>query len=214
MQPGPYDPARIGPYFEATNFAAEATIPATVRRVVLMPLHGGEVVPLETAVALEPVFTESLQKQNRFEIVPLSRTECRRRFQVDTLSSAGALPHDFLAMIKRDFAADAVMFVDLTVFRGYRPLKLGVRGKLATVDDVRLVWTYDMVFSADDDRVANSARRHQLGSNRSVPADMTHAALQSPSRFADYVASAMFSTLPPVNTSFAADSSPGRVSGR
>ena len=46
---------------------------------------------------------------------------------VEALSSAAALPADFLAVARRDFAADAVLFVDVTTFHAYPPLRLGVR---------------------------------------------------------------------------------------
>jgi hypothetical protein len=47
--------------------------------------------------------------------------------------------------------------------------------------------------------VANSARAHFIESDRGgVPADLTPSVLQSPSRFATYVASDMFSTLPAI----------------
>jgi hypothetical protein len=214
MHPGPYDTARTGPFFEPSNFMREAVVPANVHRVVVLPIYAAGVARDDSVAALDPVFVTALQKQNRFEVVPLSREECRRRFQVASLSSAGALPHDFLSVLRRDFAADAVLFVDLTVFRAYRPLELGVRGKLAMVDDVRLVWSFDHVFSADDPAVANSARHHVLEHDQAVPADMTHRVLQSPSAFADYVASAMFATLPPVKLSEVTESSPAHAAVR
>lgn len=194
------DPARIGPFFQPANHVGEAQLPASLRRVVVLPIAGGAVAPGESAAALDPVLLGELQKMNRFEVIPLTREECLRRFRVAELSSTAALPHDFMARLRRDFAADGVLFLDLTVFRPYRPLAVGVRAKLATVgDDVRLVWTFDNVFSADDPAVAASARHHFLESDRGgVPADMTRGALQSPSRFATYVAAAMFATLPPV----------------
>jgi hypothetical protein len=102
--------------------------------------------------------------------------------------------------LRQEFGADAVMFIDLTVFKPYRPLSLGVRAKLATVDgDVRLIWTFDNVYSAATPSVANSARAHFLESDGGrIPADLTPSVLQSPGRFASYVAASAFSTLPPV----------------
>jgi hypothetical protein len=87
----------------------------------------------------------------------------------------------------------------LTVLNAHRPLALGLRGKLATLDGRRLVWSFDNVFSADEPAVANAARRHVLESDRGgIPADLSPAVLQSPHRFAGYAAAAMFATLPPV----------------
>ena len=144
-------------------------------------------------------FAEALQRENRFEVVSLSREESLRHFHVEAVSAAAALPHDLLATLKREFAADAVIFIDVTTYNAYRPLALGLRAKLATLDQPRLVWTFDTIFSADNPTTANSARHFFLGRDRAgVPADLTPAVLQSPGRFAAYAAAAMFATLPPV----------------
>lgn len=192
------DPARIGPFHTPANHFGEPSL-GGLRRVVLLPVCGGTLAPQETVAGFDQVFSAALQRQNRFEIVALSREECLRKFRAAEFSSVAALPRDFLAALKREFAADAVLFVDITVFRAYRPLALGLRGKLATIDGSRLVWTFDDVFAADQPSVANSARRHALvGDRGDVPADLSPAVLQSPARFADYAATAMFTTLPPV----------------
>jgi hypothetical protein len=203
------DPARIGPFHTAANHTGVAQLPFTLRRVLLMPVAGGSVAPEESTMELNPVFATELQKQNRFEVVTLTREECRRRFHAAEFSSVTALPHDFVATVQREYGADGVLFVDVTAFKPYRPLALGVRAKLAAFDgDVRLLWSFDNVFSATDADVANGARNHYLESDRhGVPADFTQGALQSPSRFAGYIAAEMFETLPPVYT-------PARASGK
>ncbi len=196
----PNDPARIGPFYTPRNFAGDPQLPADMRRVVLLPIYGGSVANPESTGALDPVFVTELQKQNRFEIVVLSREDCLHRYRMPEISSTAALPHNFMAGLRRDYAADGVMFVDVTAFKAYRPLVLGVRAKLASITgDTRLVWTFDNMFSAADPAVANSARRHFLSSDpRGVPADLSKATLQSPAKFASYVAATAFSTLPPV----------------
>ena len=197
MHPGPQDPARVGPFFVPTNHAGDPTL-GGMRRVVLLPLWAGPATPPESAAALDEVLQVALRNQNRFEVVALSREECQRRFHVEALASVSALPHDLLPALHREFAADAVLLVDLTSFQAYKPLILGFRAKLAAIDGTRLVWTFDNVFAADSPLVANAARHHFIDRDRSVPADLTPAVLQSPSHFAAYAATAMFTTLPPV----------------
>jgi hypothetical protein len=193
------DPLQRGPFFTPTNATGEASLPSDLRRVIVLPLHGGELAPAESCAALEPVFVAALQRENRFEVVTLTREECRRRYGVESLASTSALPRDLLAGLRRDFAVDAVMFVEFTAFTAYRPLTLGVRAKLAVVADSHLVWAFDNIFAAENPAVANSARRFFAASDRrEVPGDLTPAVLQSPSRFAEYVAAAMYATLPPV----------------
>lgn len=202
MSPAANDASRLGPFYKPTNVVGDAQLPATLHRVVVLPISVGNVAPPESGAALDPVFIAELQKQNRFEIVPISREECNQRFHVEEFRSTAALPHDFVAMLQREHAADGVLFIDLTVYKPYRPITIGIRTKLATLSgEVRLLWAFDNVFSADDPAVANSARHHFLNSDRGgVPADLTPSALQSPTRFGAYIAAEAFATLPPVYT--------------
>ena len=91
------------------------------------------------------------------------------------------------------------MFIDLTVYQPYYPQVIGLRAKLAVVKDLHLIWNFDEVFSAANPAVMNSVRRYYFreDTRASVPADFSATALQSPGRFADYAAEAMFRTLPP-----------------
>ena len=101
-----------------------------------------------------------------------------RRFHAEALSAASTLPPELLPMLQREFAADAVLFVDLTAYSAYRPLLLGLRAKLATIDGTRLLWSFDDSFAASNPAVANSARHYFLGGP--LPTDLTPAVLQSP----------------------------------
>ena len=197
MHPDMRDPARMGPFFTPKNVIGEPTV-GGIRRVVVLPLWVGADTPPESAAQLDEVFVSALQKQNRFEVVTLSRAECTRRFRAQALLSTSALPHNLLAELQREFAADAVLFIDLTAFQAYKPLALGLRAKLAATADSRLVWSFDNLFAADDPATANSARHYFIDRDRSVPADLTYSVLQSPTRFAEFAATAMFATLPPV----------------
>lgn len=192
------DPAWAGPFFVPSNVTGDPTL-GGIRRVVLLPVWAGNVVPEETAADLDAVFRQALQDQNRFEIVTLTRADCQRRWGKGALASTGALPFDFISTLQRQFAADAVLFVDLTTHRAYHPLALGVRARLAVLNNSHVVWAFDNVFSASDPTVVAAARRHFLKSgHHGVPADMSPAVLQSPGRFATYVAHTTFATLPPV----------------
>lgn len=198
MTPAVNDPARVGPFYQPKNVAHNPTL-GGIRRVVLLPVYGGRLMPEESAATLDPIFRQALQDENRFEIVTLSREECRRRFGASALASTAALPHDFFPALRRVFAADAVLFIDITVYSAYPPLALGIRSKLAVNGGARLVWTFDNVFSADDPLVSAGARHFLLrGAPDDVPGDPTPGVLQSPGSFAAYAAHTTFGTLPPV----------------
>lgn len=196
----PIDSARIGPFFRPANVAGLKTL-GGIRRVLVMPVCSNGIVASETEAALDPIFRAALQNEDRFEVVGLDRIECRRRFRSESLPSVSVLPRELISILKRDHAADAVLFVDITAYHAYRPISLGVRGKLMRIDEAGLawVWAFDHVFAADNPAVANSARKFFLRAQPDGnPADMSQVALVSPRRFAAYVAAAMFATIPPV----------------
>ena len=89
--PAFHDPARVGPFFTPTNFHGEASL-GGLRRVVLLPVSGGMLAPEETVAGFDPVVLAALQRQNRFEVVALSREDCQRRFRVTEFASTAALP--------------------------------------------------------------------------------------------------------------------------
>jgi hypothetical protein len=185
-------------YFKPTNVRGVAQLPRSIRRVVVLPLAGGLIVSPETAQALEEVFIAELQKQVRFEVVRLTRSDCQQRFGQSEYASVATLPADFLPALARAYAADAVLLIDLTAYRGYRPLQLGVRAKLVTITNPQWLWTFDEIFSADDPGVVKSVRYfYRAAAAVDSPVDLRSGALQSPTKFAAYVAAATFATLPP-----------------
>lgn len=182
------------------NYAGEPRLPAGVRRVVVLPVAGGTAAEVESAASLDAVIVAALQQQSRFEVVPVTRDDFRLHFNTGEVSSVARLPANLLEVLHREYGADAVLFVDVTVYHAYQPLAIGLRAKLAMIDDARLVWTFDNVFSSDNPAVARGAARYlQERQPDGVPSELGSVALQSPTRFASYAAMAMFATLPPVN---------------
>jgi hypothetical protein len=191
-------PAKTGPFYSPKNFSGEAVLPVSLHRVLLLPVCGGTVADPESVASLDVTMRTALQRQARFEVVSVSREDCRLNFGATEFSSAAALPHGFLEKISRLYAVDAVMFVDVTIYQPYRPLTLGFRAKLATIQGVHLAWTFDESFSTADPAVVNSVNRFYLDHSRtSSPVDLPPAVQQSPGRLAAFAADAMFGTLPP-----------------
>lgn len=190
-------PPAPAPAYVPTNHKGDARLPDDVRRVAVLPSYGGDVTDPESATALDLVLLTALQRQMRFEVVTLSRDECRHLFGSGSFGSTDALPPGILEKIATTYAVDAVLFTDITVYQPYRPLALGFRAKLATVRDVRLVWAFDEVFSAGQASMLTSVQDYYAGSDKAGPTDVSAAVLQSPTRFGAVAADLMFKTLPP-----------------
>lgn len=198
MHPSPVDAARLGPFYKPKDFTGVPRLPYGLHRVVLLPADAGRLMPPETKESLDPIIATALQRQQRFEVVTISRDELAKTFGFQEVSSADALPPDFLQTLASKFDAQAVMFVDVTSFFPYGPMTIGLRCKLAEVGTHGLLWSFDEVYSTSNPAVANSLRRFNLHDGRgNLPFDMSGDALSSPSTFEDYAADATFRTLPP-----------------
>lgn len=178
------------------NYRGDARLPADLHRVAVLPVHGGKLAGEESVQALDAVVLAALQQQMRFEVVVVSREDCSRLFGAAAFSSVGALPHGFLEKIADRYAVEAVLFTDLTVYHAYPPLALGFRAKLAGTRDVRMIWAFDEVFSAEDPRMRQSIRHRSRIATASALVDPVPGVLQSPARFGAVAAEIMFSTLP------------------
>ncbi|MGC4072501.1 MAG: hypothetical protein QM760_08290 [Nibricoccus sp.] len=197
------DGAKAGPFFTPTNVKSTVTqLPANIRRVLLLPVSAeGLAIPEDNLNRIDAAFLTELNRVARFEIVTLTRDELAHVTGARQLNSTAPLPPGFidrLFNIYNQYAADAVVFVDLTSYSAYPPLTLGVRARLAPIRQTEILWAADVLYSAADISVANSARRYSLSLGKSSgPTDLSHTILQNPTRFASYAAAATFATLPP-----------------
>ena len=187
---------RGGPFFRPTNFTGAALMPGDVRRVAVLPLSIPDGLPSDSVAALEAAVHAALLREGRFEIVPVGAEFVRAVAGKPAVASHEILPPALFERLAREQGADAVLFVDVTLYRPYAPLELGVRAKLARCDELRtILWSFDTLFDAREPAVANSARRHASGGREAI-VDAGPSALQSPSRFAAYVFADTFATLP------------------
>ena len=188
---------RNGPFFQPTNFSGLPELPVDVLRVALLPPAGLETLPQESASGLIQALRASLGAATRFEIVYVDPALVRAFTGRDAVQSVDTLPSVLFERIARDQAADAVLFVDLTLYHAYPPLGIGLRAKLVRLTGNRpILWAFDQVFDTRTPSVANSARAHINASAPGHKTDTADSVLQSPSGFASYVFDATFATLP------------------
>ena len=170
-----------------------------LRRVVILPPYDGQATP-DRRQDLDRNFSTELSATRRFEVVPISRNELVSLSGRDQINSSEPLPPRLLAAIRGEYAAEAVMFVDITQDDPYKPITLGVRAKLidARSGSLATLWSCDTVFNSGNPAVANSARRYGIEEGReSFPANQDGSdVLLSPAKFARYAANATFATLP------------------
>lgn len=190
-----WDLSRVTP-FEPTNFSAPGPLPQTVRRVAVLPMHTDRW-NHDDVEAVERAFVRELNQFNRFEVIPVARASMVAQFGIESYSSSAALPADFLQQVSTKLGVDAVLFTDLTNFSPYQPISIGVRTRLVSAVDGTALWSFDAVFDgARPDVQAAVSRYHDALSRPAYPLEDPAAIMQSPSRFAKYVAHATYETIP------------------
>jgi hypothetical protein len=190
----------IGAGYQPSNvFAAQARLPAQMRRVAVLPLG----CPPNDAIAalgrdtLQPVYHGELAKTKMFELVFVTPDQLRQWSGKPAWGAEETLPPDFLTHLRESLSCDAVMFGRLTHYRPYRPPALGWSLKLVDCREGRIYWAADEVFDSGDQTVVNSARRYyQTHLQTPQPLADSFSILSSPRLFAQYTLHALFGTLP------------------
>jgi hypothetical protein len=192
------DGSVVGPFHAPKNIRATPSLPHSVARVVVLPVAGPEAVSHETLDAIGAAFHAEFTRAARAELIVLDGVRLQRLAGEPRVRATEPLPDRFLTRLRESSTADAVLFLEVTSYRAYPPLALGIRGRLVTTDTQETLWACDELFDASLAAVRNSARRHaaspapQPGS----PGDLTYTVLQNPDRFAAYVAAVLLRTLP------------------
>lgn len=181
------------------NVYAPGPLPAEVQRVVLLPVAYTASIDGPFLQQLDSALLGELQRQQRFEVVPVRREELESWTGRRQIPSTGIVHEALFEAVRAETGADAVLLVDLVHYRPYKPLALGLRARLVPVKPPHdSLWACDELFDSGSAPVAVSAQRFQRAfGGQPEPLDTTGSVLQSPARFARYAAWEVFSTLPP-----------------
>lgn len=175
-------------------------LPPSLKRVAVLPMvvsaRGSQAEGARASV--ESSLLAELTKSARFEVVPVSESRVAEWTGRGQWATTDVLPADFFARIQEGTGADAVLFPEVTTFRAYPPLAVGLRLQLVGTEGPRVWWAVDEVFDASEAEVVNAARRYHL-SHAGKPLELTDSGeiLYSPRRFGSYAASAVVATCPP-----------------
>ena len=185
----------LGKKREVRNVHQQDALPGHLRRVALLPLHRGDYDHIEMDT-IRQNFLQELLKRNLFEVVQVTPEEMEDLFGEPSFSSVGYLPTKLLGKLHDVYAIDGVMLIDISYYRAYQPVGLGVRAKLLDGHTGDIAWASDAVFDAANPEVSNAARKYfKTESLNRFPLTETRNVLHSPARFSKYVADAVFETI-------------------
>ena len=187
------------PYQPANVFLRQPTLPESIRRVAVLPIPESRQDEAQAcgAKVLQPVLLDEINKRNAFELISLTSAQVREYTGADCWGAEDRLPHDFFEHLSQATGCDGVIFLSLTAYRPYPPLRTGWRARLVDCSRHQTWWAVDEVFDAGADPVAAAAQaygRASLGLPNPILADT--GVLESPSRFGQYTANAVAGTLP------------------
>ncbi len=191
--------AIVSSYKTCNVYQEEATLPASIRRVGILPLTSlNEDDAMDSGrEALWPALMGELGRAQQFELVPVSAHELRAITGRAVWTGEEKLPLDFFEKLRDRLGIDGILFSRLTAYRAYQPLAVGWRLKLMEVEEPRILWAVDEFFDARVPEVAAAARRHaeRHPETQSSLSDL-QSVLLSPRRFGRYTASAVVETMP------------------
>lgn len=187
----------FGARYTPVNVHAVPAMPASIRRVALLPLasHRADQALVAGTENLGSAVEMELRKSGMFEVVLVSEAEMhawtgRRQWRADE-----PLPQGFFVRLMQEKGCDALLFPVLSAFRPYPPMALGLDLRLIDCSSHATLWAVDEVLDAGAAPVARLARDYARAQLQ-VRADDDSAILQSPTRFARFASATLMSTLP------------------
>lgn len=185
----------VGTPFSPENLYRADELPFKIQRVLFVPVKS-EHVGSKEFTRLNEIFIAELRRSERFSVVVVDSKPA-----LSKTNKRSSWDRNFLAALADEYDVQAILELQLTHFRPYQPLAIGVDARLFTLDPEKpeIVWALDSLFDAGQDSVALGARMHAQGYNHQVfPLASTYSSLNVPSRFAAYVAHTVFRTLPKI----------------
>ena len=185
----------VGIPFSPQNVFRVDSLPKGLQRVLFMPVNSERVQAKELA-RLTEVFLSGLRRSERFSVVEADSSQQRT-----PLNRGGSLDMNQLSALADEYDVQGVLQLEVTHLRAYKPLLIGVKARLFTLDSEKpqVLWALDSLFDAGQDSVALGARMYAQDYNQQVfPLSSSYTSLNVPSRFVAYVAYTIFKTLPKI----------------
>ena len=179
-------------------YQAAPTLPRDLQRVAILPLYTARArLEPETRTHIEQALHTELLRTAFAEVVPLLPETLRRLTGRTTWAADEPLSPDFLAKIRTETAADAVLFAEVTAFRAYRPAALGWRLRLVDTRSGTTWWAADELFDTSDPRLVRAARDWEAqGRPRGSRPSDGWLTLHGPRELARFTAASLLTTLP------------------
>lgn len=175
--------------------AAPFDWPPNFVRIAMLPIYTR--VPTAGALTdLDEIFRAELAKALPLEIVTVSRLDLLAAIGVEQIESTSIIPQKLIQFLQAKYAVQGVVFTDMPVYRPYRPINIGVRSKLVHIPSMDIMWSADGILDSAEPGIAASAVAFALGNLKAPGKGSPDVILQSPRRYAAFVAHGLYGTIP------------------
>ncbi|MEI6034841.1 MAG: hypothetical protein WCS65_11255 [Verrucomicrobiae bacterium] len=168
-------------------------------RVAALPIYS--TTPTGGAIQdLDEIFRGELSKLLPFEVVPISRAELIPIIGENQIASTSIIPPKLVQYLKTKYAVQGIVFTDMPLYRPYRPINIAVRSKLAQTSDMQILWSASGILDSSEPGIAASALQYADRNLHGPGSGDSQLILQSPRRYAAFVANGLYGTLPGLPT--------------
>ena len=190
-----------GKSYVAANGSSEAALspvfawPQGFERVAALPIYN--TTPTGDALeALDEIFHSELSKLLPLEVVIVSRADLLAALGEQQFASTAVIPQKLIQYLKDKYAVQGVVFTDMPVYRPYRPINIAVRSKLVQISDMQILWSANGILDSGEPGIAASALQYADRNLHGPCGGTAQLILQSPRRYAAFVANGLYGTLP------------------
>lgn len=129
-----------------------------IRRVLLLPFEYS--VDREAIIdEVTEAFAVELRKTGSFEVVAPSRNTTTLITEQE-IWDKGSINLNTLLTLRKKYDVDAIVFGNITHYRPYEPMLLGVKVGMVSTDTGGIVWSADGVFDSNENEVAELVKQY------------------------------------------------------
>jgi hypothetical protein len=184
------------PYSSSLNYSKTDAFKET-------PIHRTLLLPFEYDVDREAIIDEvteafavELRKLGRFEVV--LPADGRGTTAINQgIWSRGMVDVDTILALRNQYGADAIIFGNITHYRPYEPMLLGVKVGMFSTDSGLVVWSADGVYDSNENEVAEQVKQYFESTHQKNALYGWRLILLSMRRYSQFVANQITKTLQP-----------------
>lgn len=164
-----------------------------IRRVLLLPFEYN--VDREAIIdEVTEAFAVELRKIGSFEVVVPSGNNAPLTTE-QGIWDKGSINLNTLLTLRKNYDADAIVFGNITHYRPYEPMLLGVKVGMISTDTGGVVWSADGVFDSNENEVAELVKHYFESTHQKSALYGWKLILLSMRRYSQFVANQITETL-------------------